>query len=202
MLEEQTKKPLKREIVLVFGQTGQGKSQFTKRFIAKTKRVLVIDPQDEYEQVLHLDTEDAIKAHIGKNPRVFRVGVSDLRLFDVCSDLISLCPESLFVVEESQRIIPPMVKLPESFADLIFRGRHSGTSILLVSQRPTTVDIAVRSQFHRLITFRQTEKRDLNWITDVSGYELDDEIRGLDVLEYIEINKDGYEHKKLEGYVK
>jgi DNA helicase HerA-like ATPase len=194
--------PFKREITLVFGQTGTGKSQYTKRIIKQTKRVMVIDPQDEYEKIQHLDTEGEIKAYLEKNPKVFRVGVSDLRLFDACSDIISLCPESLFVIEESQRIIPPRAVLPESFEDLIYRGRHSGTSIHLVAQRPTTVDIAVRSQFHKLITFRQTESRDIDWILDVSGYELEEEIKHLEVMEYLEINREGYEKKRLEGFVR
>lgn len=195
-------KPLSREITLVFGQTGTGKSQYTKRIIKQSKRVLVIDPQDEYVGIHHCETEGELKEYVEKNSKVFRVGVSDLRLFDYCSDLISLCPDSLLIVEESQRIIPPRAVLPESFEDLIYRGRHSGTSIHLIAQRPTTVDIAVRSQFHKLITFRQTESRDIDWILDVSGYELEEEIKHLEVMEFIEINREGYEKKKLEGFVK
>ncbi|WP_287101602.1 DUF87 domain-containing protein [Hydrotalea sp. AMD] len=193
------KKPFERDIYQIFGQTGTGKSQFTKRKIKEAKRVLVIDPQDEYCGIQHFDSIDEIKEHIEKNPKVFRIGVSDLRLFDECCDLIACCPSSLLVVEESQRVIPPTGRPPESFEDLIYRGRHSGTSILLVAQRPTTVNIAVRSQWNYLISFRQTERRDIGWIEDVTGYEIEEEIRNLEVMEYIEINRDGYEKKKLAG---
>lgn len=195
-------KPLRREITLVFGQTGTGKSQFTKRIIKGSRRCIVIDPQDEYEAVHHADNEDELREYLEKNPKMFRVAYSDLRGFDYICDLVSLVPDTLLVVEESQRIVPPAKKLPESFEDLIYRGRHSGTSIHLVAQRPTTVDIAVRSQFNRLVTFRQSEARDINWITDVTGYNLDEEIRGLAVMEYVEIGPAGWEKKKLSGFVK
>lgn len=194
-------KPLTRSITCVFGQTGTGKSQYTKHEIKKHKRVVIIDPQNEYAGIQQFDNLDDLFNHIEKN-KIFRCAYSDLRDFDLVCEAVTYVPDTLLVVEESQRIIPPLTRLPEAFENIIYRGRHSGTSVHLVAQRPTTVDIAVRSQFNRLITFRQSEKRDISWITDVSGYELEDEIRNLQVLEYIEIDNEGYRKDKLKGFLK
>lgn len=195
-------KPLDRSITLVFGQTGTGKSQYTKRLIKKSKRVIVIDPQVEYDALPMCDDLTALAAHINGNPRLFRVRYSDLRDFDAVCDIASQVPETLLIVEESQRIIPPNSKLPPAFENLVYRGRHSGTSIHLIAQRPTTVNIAVRSQYHEIISFRQTEKRDIGWITDVTGFEVEDDLKNLAVLEYVRFNRDGMKKEKLQGFVK
>jgi len=197
-------KPFNREITLVVGQTGQGKTQYAKRYIREHKRVIISDPMAEYEGasgVILFDDLTELIEYVEKH-NVFRVAYSDLRDFDTLALLAKSIPQSLFVVEESQRIIPPLAKIPINFEDLIYRGRHTGTSILLVAQRPSTVNIAVRSQYHRLITFRQSESRDLNWISEMSGENLADQIRALDVLNYYEINQHGNEKKCLTGIIK
>lgn len=195
-------KPLDRSITLVFGQTGTGKSQYTKRIIKQHKRIIVIDPQIEYEALPMCDDLRSLADHINRNPRMFRVRYSDLRDFDAICDMASQVDNTLLIVEESQRIIPPNSKLTPAFENLVYRGRHSGTSIHLVAQRPTTVNIAVRSQYYEIISFRQTEKRDIGWITDVTGFEVENDLRNLKTLEYIRFNRDGMFKEKLSGFVK
>jgi len=197
------KKPFSREITLVVGQTGMGKTQWAKRYIREHKRVIISDPMSEYEGagVMMFDDLSALIAHVEKF-NTFRVAYSDLRDFDTLALIAKSIPETLFVVEESQRIIPPLSKIPTHFEDLIYRGRHSGTSILLVAQRPSTVNIAVRSQYHRLITFRQSENRDLAWISEIAGENLSDDIRALEVFEFYEVNPKGVEKNRLTKIIK
>src|SRR5690606_1368116 len=39
----------KREIILIFGKTGSGKSYLTKKLLKQYKRIVIIDPKFEYE---------------------------------------------------------------------------------------------------------------------------------------------------------
>ena len=184
-----------REIYVVIGQTGMGKTQWTKGFLRTQKRVIVLDPQGEYN-FLEFDNAHSLIDYVYKK-KIFRVECSDLREFPTLCFGSTLIPKTLLVIEESQRVLAPKQKLPLEFEDIVYRGRHSETSLLLVAQRATTIDIAVRSQFSQLIVFRQTEKHDLNWISDVTGEDFNEVVHGLKQLEYLHITNIGYEQKKI-----
>jgi len=186
---------LEREIYVVIGQTGMGKTQWTKGFLRTQKRVIVLDPQGEYN-FLEFDNAHSLIDYVYKR-KIFRVECSDLREFPTLCFGSTLVLKSLLVIEESQRVLAPKQKLPLEFEDIVYRGRHSETSLLLVAQRATTIDIAVRSQFSQLIVFRQTEKHDLDWISDVTGEDLNEGVHGLKPLEYLHITNMGYYLKKI-----
>lgn|SRR4030042_359981 len=187
---------LEREIFVVIGQTGMGKTQWTKGFLRTQKRCIVLDPQGEYNGFLEFESAKPLISYI-MDKKIFRVKCSDLREFPTLCFGSTLVPKTLLVIEESQRVLAPHNKIPIEFEEVIYRGRHSETSLLLVAQRATTIDIAVRSQFSQLIVFRQSEKHDLNWISDVIGKDLNDIVHGLNQLEYLHITNIGYERKKI-----
>jgi len=186
---------LDREIIICVGQTGMGKTVWSKNYIRTQKRVVIVDPQGEYNYQEFEKADDLISYIYHR--KIFRVKCCDLREFSSLCFGVMLVPKVLFVVEESQRILAPRLKIPMEFEDIIYRGRHSETSLLLIAQRATTIDIAVRSQFTQLIVFRQSEKNDLSWISSVTGHDLNDQVLNLKRLEYLHITNTGVERKIL-----
>lgn len=189
---------LDRDIIICVGQTGMGKTVWSKNYIRTQKRVVIVDPQGEYNY-MEFEKADDLISYIYQR-KIFRVKCSDIRQFSNLCFGVTLVPKILFVVEESQRILAPKLKIPMEFEDIIYRGRHSETSLLLIAQRATTIDIAVRSQFTQLIVFRQSEKNDLNWISSVTGHDLNDEVLKLKRLEYLHITNTGVERKILSKF--
>lgn len=189
---------LEREIIICVGQTGMGKTVWSKNYIRTQKRVVIIDPQGEYNYQ-EFDKADDLISYIYKR-KIFRVKCCDLREFTNLCFGVTLVPNTLLVIEESQRILAPKLKIPQDFEDIIYRGRHTETSLLLIAQRATTIDIAVRSQFSQLVVFRQSEKGDLNWLSDVTGHDLNDEVLNLKVLEYLHITSTGIQRKILSKF--
>jgi hypothetical protein len=197
----QKKKIYQRDITLVFGKTGMGKTQWARQYLKTIDRVLVLDPLEEYHECVFYDDLSDLIDHCNKY-KIFRCGYNNLTDFPLLCRITKTIPETTLVIEEAQRVLPPRKLLDENFTELIYRGRHYGSGLLMVAQRASTVDIAVRSQFTRLITFRQSESKDVDWICDCSGFDLADEILGLEPLEYFEISPSSYEKKKLEKILK
>ena len=185
-----------REIVLVFGKTGHGKTLWTRQYIKGLKRVIILDPLYEYDSAKQFDNLSDLVSHIRKYP-IFRVSHGNVNNLPLLCDIATCIDGAALVIEEAQRVLPSRLTMPEEFEDIIYRGRHTGTSVILVAQRASTVNIAVRSQFNRMITFRQTEPKDVKWIEDASGYDIAQAITELDVFDYFEITPKGYEKKRL-----
>lgn len=196
------KKPIQaREIVIVVGKTGMGKTQYTKRMVYGAKRVIVIDPMMEYDRAIAFDELDDLVDHVTQYG-VFRARYCDPRDLDALSFLSYHLGATTLVIEECQRVIPPRSVLPESLDDIIYRGRHTATSLVLVAQRAATVHIALRSQQTRIVAFRQTEKRDIDWLEDSCGHELGHMLPTLEPLEYLEITPEAVDRKKFTNFVK
>jgi len=168
-----------REVILVYGKTGMGKSRWTKRYLRSKKRVMICDGMDEHEGEKFEDLSDMLD-YCSQYP-TFRVrsewwhdapmmasiamAVNDKKRFKEGKH-----PELVLAVEESQRALPSGAKpLPESIENALYRGRHHHVTLLLISQRPSTVHIGARSQWTRMIVFYQTEGADLNWLSQQTG---------------------------------
>lgn len=185
---------LEREITLVFGKTGMGKTQWTRQFLRTLKRVIVIDPISEYEGFQWCDDPKTLLEWTERY-KVFRLRTASIDRFeDVCL-VASVAGGCTLVLEEAQRIAPPHTPLPPTFEDIVYRGRHSRTSLVVVSQRPTTVNIVARSQWTRIIAFAQTEPADIGWLRSVSGSS--DMFESLTQFEYFDILPTGTEKKLL-----
>lgn len=183
-----------RDIILVYGKTGMGKTAWSIRYLRGQKRVIVLDPLGKIPCQYFDDLEEL--ADHTMNNRVFRVGSEYVPDFPSLCAVCKVVKDNTFVIEESQRVIPPRTDLDPAFEDLIYRGRHDRVSILAIAQRPSTVHIALRSQFTRLIVFRQTEVSDLRWIEQVTGEDL--ALSELAILEYYDITPNGVEKKSFD----
>src|SRR5882672_2183136 len=187
--------PPEREIVLVYGMTGMGKTRWTRAFLRSQERVLVMDTQVEHDGILFNDLGDMIE-HIMKY-RTFRVRTEFVDDFPLLCSIAFAAGKCWLVIEETQRILPASrMEPPAAFLDVIYRGRHKQVNVLMVSQRPSTVHISARSQWSRIVTFRQTEPADVDWITNVSGFQAINPLT-LPPSTYYEITPGGWSKKIL-----
>lgn len=188
---------LEREIILVYGMTGMGKTRWTRAFLKQQSRVLVMDTQVEHDGILFGDMGDMIE-HVMRY-RTFRARTEFVDDFSLLCSVAYAAGRCWLVIEETQRILPSSrMEPPASFLDVIYRGRHKQVNVLMVSQRPSTVHIAARSQWSRIITFRQTEPADVDWITNVSGFQTINPLT-LPQSHYYDITPNGWHKKCLDN---
>jgi hypothetical protein len=207
-------KPPSREISLVFGKTGSGKSNYIKTYLDDLNRVIIMDPLDEYpaqefqdvsEMVDYLESVEGTFWNNGKKERKpFRVKSCNILHLEAIGEIVDGMEDVTFIIEEAQRCLPASRQdLPDSLQRIIFLGRHFGRSLVVAAQRPSIVHIAARSQWTRIVTFNLTEVGDVRWLEGTSGYDVQTEhdIRKLPVGDYFEITPGGFERKRAPLYV-
>ena len=164
-----------RQIIIVYGKTGTGKTSLAQKIIAEKKRVIIIDPKDEYEDgLIFSNLLDLFQFMISYNPKEFKFICrfeSDLEheyLFSLCQ----VIEDVLLVVEEAEIYISPFAK-SSTFLDLCRYGRHHNISILGIARRSSELSINFRSLVTRLISFKQTEPRDLKIMEELGFKDID-----------------------------
>jgi len=187
----------KREVVIVLGRTGQGKSIWSRQFMHDKKRLLVYDPLKE-ANVDYLSTAKLIEfaeVHPDKRDKIFRYGTAnpdDVPLLDSCAYGYGDC---WLFLEEASVVFPANSRSPEWIRNSIFLGRHRNLSIIVTAQRPTSIPVDLRSQASRIICFSQHEKNDVSWLGNYFS-EQTDEIADLMPLECLD--SDGRTVKKYD----
>ena len=183
-----------RDIIVVVGKTGMGKTRWTRAYLRTLHRIILVDPMAEHEGQ-EFENTDAMIDHIMEN-RVFRVRTEAIDDFPMVCSIAYAARRCCLVVEESQRVLPSGNKeLPPSFTDIIYRGRHRRASLILISQRASTIHIAGRSQWTRLIIFNQTEPNDVAWLLNTTGFDLDPTT--LPQGHYYDVNPGNFQLKQL-----
>ena len=188
--------PSPREISLVFGKTGMGKSNYIKGYLSSLKRVIILDPLDEYPAMEFTDPEEMLDYLEGKE--TFCVKSCNILDLEVIGEIVDSMRDVTFIIEEAQRCLPASRQdLPDSLQRIIFLGRHFGRSLVIAAQRPSIVHIAARSQWTRIVTFNLTEVNDVRWLEGTSGYDVqgENDIRKLPIGDYFEITPGGFEKK-------
>lgn len=212
-----------REISLVFGKTGMGKSNYIKGYLASLRRVIILDPLDEYPGMEFEDVGDMIdyleRENVKGDPKKnFCVKSCNILDLDALGEIVAdgdrkddpnAMRDVTFIIEEAQRCLPTSrQELPDSLQRIIFLGRHFGRSLVIAAQRPSIVHIGARSQWTRIVTFNLTETGDVGWLKSVSGYDiegftpdgLEGDIRKLGVGNYFEITPGSFEAKRAPLY--
>jgi DNA helicase HerA-like ATPase len=171
-----------------------GKTSWLKRYLKSVRRGLILDPVNEYDRVQKFDHLDVLIEHVLRY-RIFRVRTEWETDFPLLCATAKAAGNCTLVIDEAQRVVPPRGDVPATFEDIVYRGRHRGVSLAIAAQRPSTVHLVARSQWSRLITFRQTEPNDVRWIEDTTGYSLP--LTDLEPLTFYEITPTGIYRKHL-----
>lgn len=163
--------------IAVWGSSGSGKSTYVQRRIANARRVVVFDPMAEYEKCDRARRLDDIRLLMEANWTAFRiayrppVGKEAEALSKVCFGLLKAQEPFLagqskrrltLVVEELNLSFPVhggATKCP-GFAEICSRGRHSGITVIGISQRAKEVSKRFRGNCTEAVTFMQFDEGD------------------------------------------
>lgn len=122
----------------------------------------------------------------GKDYKLVYQPISPNEDFAAVCDLVYKCGNITFLVEEIDSFLTiNTAGLDREFLNIVQRGRHREVELIGITQRPYAMPAILRSQCKELYTFRQFEKRDLEWLRGILG-DRADEVEGLQQFEYIE----------------
>ena len=167
---------MQREVRLICGQTGSGKTHFAREIVKSLPRCLVIDSGfQEFENTIFFDNIESLisslkdrSAETDKEAR-FNLGYTPLPYeYESMFDIAIACGNLTLVLEEADRFDEKIF----SYQDIITRGRHYGISILAIAPHPYNFPKDLRRQLTEVISFRQTEESDLDYLSDVIGEEI------------------------------
>ena len=169
---------MKRDITLVMGLTGYGKSLWSKLWHRNLKRVLVYDPTATFNTKFY-QAEELIAEFEGLNQdewigteKEFNAGVLLPEDAGRVGGLSFVLQNNTLILEELATLFDKGQRtLPDWARRLVFFGRHHACSIVLIAQRPAYIPIDFRSQANRVISFTQHEGDDLDWLQDFYGKE-------------------------------
>lgn len=103
--------------------------------------------------------------------------------FDYVASLVYSVGDCVFIVEELDNFCSPY-EFSLDFANIIQRGRHVGVDFIGVSQRPMGINRTISAQCKEILTFQQSEPRDLTYLSTYIGKDVD-KVRELGQYEYL-----------------
>lgn len=179
-----------RNVRLILGKTGSGKTTLARQFVKQLTRALILDsgfcefPAHNFRTMREL--HKYLDAHGGAGGN-FRASYTPLKkdistLFRWSRE-IGLAEELTLVLEECDRF--PTPESAAGFEELIQRGRHYGVHMLCLTTHPYAVDIDLRRQATEIYSFRQHEPADIKWLSSVMPASIVEQIAGLGDYQYI-----------------
>lgn len=164
-----------REIIIVLGKTGYGKSRWTRQFLDGCKRVFLYDPIHEAEDAEWHDNASIVerfdKGALRDN---FYVATSEESAIDTFGSIAFLVGNCIYAVEEASLVFEKGSRLHGWARNIVFLGRHRACSLLVTAQRAASIPVELRSQATRVVSFSQHESDDLLWLKAFLGRNVAD----------------------------
>jgi DNA helicase HerA-like ATPase len=161
----------------ILGMTGSGKSTLTREIIREYDRVLILDSMGEYDDIpnaiVREGANDCVNALLSlkDKPRWILdcLTLHDQEAFDILAVAFEI-PNILIVIEEASLYCDPHT-LPDEIARLIRYGRKRGIHIIFIARRPSEINRELTAQSKLIVTFRQTEPIDIQYLKARMGAE-------------------------------
>jgi len=160
----------RNKIVLILGRKGSGKTSLVRAIVPKLERVVVLDPLEEYHGLIRardfnslLSFLEAVHEH-----RKIRIACtfSTMEEYERAIYLVREVGNIWIIIEELNYFVDCWSH-EEAYLDLIRFGRHDGVSILMVAQRAAEIPKLFTSQSDAIVSFKQTEPRDLDYLSKI-----------------------------------
>lgn len=178
-----------REVVLITGKTGSGKSVLMKELLLSKDRVIIFDSNLEYidqdppfPALLIYNYCDLVDFLIKNQRKPFKIVFVPLQdpkslielktgekliLFELIGKIIFQTLNNVtFAVEEIANFMNKN-SCPLYFDKIVRLGRHNSISIYCTTQRPPDMHPNLKAQCTRFISFKQHLPNDIEWIGDV-----------------------------------
>ncbi|MDE2103389.1 MAG: hypothetical protein KGL39_39475 [Patescibacteria group bacterium] len=175
--------PDKREIIVVLGRSGYGKSSWTKQYVQGLSRLCVWDPKKSYLVDYPYDLS-AYWEDEGPHEQ-FRIGGYYPEQAEILGSIAFEAQRCALILEECGILFQPRTDLPEWARECIYIGREREVSVIAIAQRPRSINVVLRSQATRIVTFQQREPKDLEWLDECFD---PDDILSLDRLECLDFD--------------
>jgi DNA segregation ATPase FtsK/SpoIIIE-like protein len=182
-----------RQVVLVTGKTGSGKSTLFREMILSQERFIIFDTLSEYRGLspsypaLFIADIQSLLDYLNKNAgqrnlrivfdpedpdRVYTMPNGEtLTLFDLTCKAIYEGLENITLgIEELANFVQSNY-CPEYLRKIVRFGRHSSISLMATTQRPPEMPPMIRAQITKFISFKQHEPRDIDWISRIIGQD-------------------------------
>lgn len=175
-----------RDVIIILGKTGYGKSTWLHKYCAGVPRRFCFDPFRKFPAE-YLDEKQILEKHeqgVFRNQAAYSIGshyLPDLSLLGSVSYLTGNCA---FIIEECGFAFAKGERIDDWLAEAIFLGRHQSLTLIFTAQRAVSIPIELRSQASRFVSFRQTERRDVDWCREYLD-DVDTEL-GIDLLPGLE----------------
>lgn len=161
-------------VISVFGHKGSGKSTLVKELVEEHDRVIIFDTMGEYEGAIE-DFSEAVR-ELGRvqDARRFRVAIrlpedyDALEAMEVAYDVT----DCLVVFEEVSFYCSPS-SMPTILKKFVRYGRHRQISQIYVSRRPAEINRDLTAQSDLIVSFRQHEPNDVDYLRKLMGPDAD-----------------------------
>ena len=177
---------LQNEIIIILGRKGSGKSYLANKISKEIDRIIIADPLNEYKGGHAFFTFGEFKNRIydlitREQFRIvckFTTDEDYIELFDFIFNLrnFTILIDELDMFAGSKSIAPEVKRL-------FSYGRHRQINIIGIARRPYELNRLVTSQADKIITFKQTEQRDLDYMKNL-GFN-PDELLNLPKFKYL-----------------
>ncbi len=177
-------------IELFCGSSGSGKSYKVKSKIAKAKRLVIFDPDDEYGELANIVTVTTAQSLLSKLKQ-FPKGSLRIRYvangeaaFNVWSKAVFAWGNCVAVAEEIAGVTSPG-KAPAGWHTLVSRGRKRGITLYAVTQRPSESDKTILGNLSSIWVGRMSRSKDRKYMASELDVHVNDltELKALDYLE-------------------
>lgn len=183
-------------LVVIAGASRSGKTAYTRKRLAKARRVVAWDPEAQWCELpgwRKVTTRAALVEALQK-PGPLKVGFvvgSDLRGgFDFWAQAVMWAGrfvEPLACIAEELADVTTPAKAPDGWGILVRRGLKRGISIYAISQRWAEADKTAFGNASEFVMFRQSSGDDVAYLSRKTRVDVA-ELSGLRPLEWVRCN--------------
>lgn len=189
---------MENRIIIILGKTGQGKSTLTKQLVKNEKRLVIIDPKQEYEGTIVETFEDFHDFIIKNDGQPFKVicRYQNSIDHDYTFNLLKNIPNVCLVVEEIQIYVSPYIK-DSPFLDLLRYGRHNHIKVIAIARRFSEFSADLTGLAEKVYTFKQTSPLDIQTCKKYGLFNVD-KLEKIDYVKFKGIPKEGIHYKLVD----